>query len=378
MTVNQIYSVVNNIAENMTTGTAKVVDYTTFVSFGNDVISSTTNKSIFMEKLVDRIGRTIFAIRDYDADKRFTLVDEFTFGNILQKISYKLQDAESNSSWSTTPSNPYEWEAKDGVEQKLFAQAMPTFCFTDVIYSKQIESAFISAEAMSGFINGLYTRMYNALAVDVEGMVNATVNGLVDKIHSEVTATQPINVKRCRNLLKEYNTTHTPITSETTALETPEFLMFACVEMGIMPDYLKKMSKEFNDGSVERFTTADNLVVEMSTQFDKLYSVYLKSNTFHDSLVALPNYSTVPYWLTPNEPMSIYDKLGNVALPNVICIMRDKDACACTLQREKFASMYDDINERTYVKLSADRRYVADTSENAVVFYLKYEEESQG
>lgn len=377
MTINQIYSVINNIADNMTTGSAKVVDYTTFVSFGNDVLSSSTNRESFFQTLVDRIGRTIFAIREYTADGRYTMVDEFTFGNILQKVSYKLQDAESNSSWSTTPSNPYEWEAKQGIVQKLFAQALPTFGWTDVIYGKQLESAFISPQAMSGFINGLYTRMYDALEVSLEGMVNATINGLIDKVHEEVTATQPVNVGRCRNLLAEYNAAHTPITSEAAALENPDFLKFACIEMGILPDFLKKMSSQYNDGTVERFTTADNLVVEMNTIFEKMYSVYLQSNTFHDQLVSLPNYSTVPYWMTPSDPMAVYDKLGVKSLENVICVMRDKDACACTLERQKFVSKYDEINERTYIKLSADRRYVADTSENVVIFYLKYEEEQE-
>ena len=372
MTINQVYSVVNNIADNMKLGTSKVVDYTTFVSFGNDVLSSSTNKETFYNKLIDRIGRTIFAIREYKADNRYTMVDSFVFGNILQKISYKLQDSETNSDWSKTPSNPYEWVAKEGIEQNLFAQAMPTFAYTDVIYDKQLESAFISPLNMSGFINGLYTRMYNSFEIAKEGMVNATINGLVDKVHEETTAEIPINTRRCRNLLAEYNETHTPITSVANALENKEFLEFCCVEMGMIPSFIKKPTLMYNNGTVERFTSKDNLIVEISSIFEKKYDVYLKSNTFHDTLVNLPNYSDVPYWNNPIEPMAIYDKLGNKSLDNVICIMRDTDACACTLDREKFVSKYDEINARTYIKLSADRRFVGDTSENVVVFYLHY------
>lgn len=372
MTINQVYTVVNNIANNMKLGTSKVVDYTTFVSFGNDVLSSSTNKETFYNKLIDRIGRTIFAIREYKAEGRFTMVDSFVFGNILQKISYKLQDSESNSDWSKTPSNPYEWTAKEGIEQNLFAQSMPTFAYTDVIYDKQLESAFISPMNMSGFINGLYTRMYNSFEIAKEGMINATINGLVDKVYEETTAEPPVNVRRCRNLLAEYNETHTPITSVANALENKEFLEFCCVEMGMIPSFIKKPSLMYNNATVERFTSKDNLIVEISSIFEKKYDVYLKSNTFHDTLVNLPNYSDVPYWNNPTEPMAIYDKLGNKTIDNVICIMRDTDSCACTLDREKFISKYDEINSRTYIKLSADRRFVADTSENVVIFYLEY------
>lgn len=372
MKVNQVYSVINNIAKNMKLGTSEVVDYTTFVSFGNDVLNSTNNKEVFYQSLLDRIGKTIIAIREYTADTRHTIVDEFTFGNILQKISYKYQDAESNSSWEKTPSNPYTWKSKNDVVQNLFAQALPTFCFTDVIYDKQLESAFISPVNMSAFINGLYIRMRNSYEISKEGMVNATINGLIDKVHGETTAEPPINTRRCRNLLAEYNATHEPITSVVLALENKNFLEFCCVEMGIIPSFIKKPTLRYNNGTVERHTSNENLIVEIATEFNKKYDVYLKSNTFHDTLVNLPNYSDIPYWNNPENPMTVYDNLGNVSLENVICIMRDVDACACTLEREKFVSKYDEINERTYIKLSADRRFIADTSENVVVFYLKY------
>jgi hypothetical protein len=139
MTINQIYSVVNSLTKNITTDVTNIVDYSTFVSFGRDVLNSNTNREVFYNSLVDRIGKTVFAIREYKADDRKVLVDSFTFGSILQKISYRLQDSEYNSDWrydtesGTSNDNPYTYESKGGIVQKLFAQNLPTFAYKDLI-----------------------------------------------------------------------------------------------------------------------------------------------------------------------------------------------------------------------------------------------------
>ena len=371
MTVNQIYSTINSIASIMKTGVDSVVDASTFVSFGQTVISSSENKEIFYKTLIDRIGKTVFAIREYERQNRNVNTDEFTFGSILQKISYKLQNAENNSTWDKTPTNPYTLTPKEGIEQKLFAQDLPTFCYTDVILDRQLESAFISAMSMAGFINGLYIRMRNALEVSAEGMDNITVCSLVTEVFKETKT--GINKNRARNLWAEYKVMY-PVTTLTiaTALESKEFLEFCCVEMGTIIPFLGKLTSLYNDGSVERVTKKDNIVVELNSEFEKKYNVYLSSNTYHNDMVKLPNYSDIPYWYNPSKPMSI--QTGSVGEPtvidNVIAIFRDKDACVNTLATERMSSMYDNFNERTYVKLSADRRYIVDTSENCVFFYL--------
>jgi len=375
MTINQIYSTINSISANMTTGAQNVIDHSSFVNFGDATLSSATNKEQFYSKLVDRIGRTVFAIRSYKSANRNILVDSFTFGSILQKISYKLQDAEESPQWKSTPTNPYTWQAKGGIIQKLYAQDLPTFTYDDVLYDYQLESAFTDASSMAGFISGISTRMYNALEVSIEGMNDEAICAFATEVFKEATdVSSPVNPRRARNLLAEYNTAFPTkaFTSVEDALANEEFLQFACIEMGTVIPFMEKLTSMFNDGTVERFTSKENLVCELNAQFERMYEVYLKSNTFHDTMVALPNYNVVPYWHSPSIPMDVVSNDGSdtTTIENVIAIFRDKDAVATTLEREDYASMYDPINRRTYVRLSADRRYIADTSENCVIFYL--------
>lgn len=379
MTISQIYSVVNALKANITTGVSNIVDYSTFVSFGGDVLNSNTNREVFYNSLVDRIGRTVFAIREYTADDRKVLVDSFTFGSILQKISYRLQDAEYNSDWrygteqGTSNDNPYEFEAKGGIIQKLFAQKMPTFAYKDVIYDHQLESAFISPQAMGGFINGIYERMNTSLELAKEGMNATAINSFAIQIfESSVNAT-----RRKRNLAKEYNDLHpnATITSVQDAFENEDFLKFATAEIALAIPRMKKPTVMYNDGTVERHTDKENLVVEMWASFTKYFDVSLASSTYHDDLVKLPNYNgTVPYWVSESAGGNIpyNDGTKDTAIPNVLCIMRDKDAVVTTLERQEVVSIYDQFNKRTPIKMSADRRYIADTSENGIIFYLDF------
>lgn len=371
MNVNQLYNVLNSINENTTIGAQNVVDTSTFINYGTLVLSSATNREIFYNKLVDRIGKTVFAIRAYKRQNRNITVDSFTFGSILQKISFKLQNSEENSSWNTQALNPYTLTPKQGIEQKLFAQDMPTFAYTDVWLDHQLKSAFLNEQTMAGFFNGLAERMYNALEVSAESLDNQAVCALVAEVSTEVAA--GTNARRGRNLLAEYKTVFPQSTlTAATCLRDEDFLKFACIEMGTIFPFIEKLTSMYNDGTVERTTSRSDLVVEVNAQFEQMYNVYLKSNTFHDEMVALPNFTTVPYWYSPAAPMEI--KVGPEdeakTISGVIAIYRDKDAVVDTLENEKFVSKYDEFNERTYVKLSADRRYIVDTSENCIYFYV--------
>ena len=99
-TVNQIYQLVNDAAAQAMGSTAVAVQNTAgLVSLGDTVLSSDTNKEQFYKALVDRIGRTVVAVRAYQAKKRSVKKDEMDWGAIYQKISYKKRDAVSNPTW---------------------------------------------------------------------------------------------------------------------------------------------------------------------------------------------------------------------------------------------------------------------------------------
>lgn len=379
MTRNQIYAVVNNLASNTTAETTIVVDHTSFISFGQEVINNNQLKDIVYGKLYDMIGRTIFALDEYTADSRNIAVDEFTFGAILQKISFKLQNASEDSDWKFPKGNsPYEVEPKDGIIQKLFKRNLGVFEYDDVLVSRQINSAFTSESNFAGFVNSLYQRMRNSRELAKENLANETVATLVTEVYKETTDNPAVNARRVRNLLAEYKVINpTSTLTADTCLRDHDFLEFACVEMSNVIPFMAKLTSRYNNGEVERRTTKDDLIVELNSQLESYIEVYLKSNTYHDELIKLPNYSTIPYWQNPTNPLTISTNDGSTTttIDNVLAIYRDKDASACTLEYERTVSFYDEWNDRTPIKMTAERSYIVDTSENVVIFIVADEEE---
>lgn len=374
MTKTQIYNVVNYLASNTTSNTTTVVDHTGFISFGEDLSSNDNLKDVVYNKLFDLIGRTIIAIDDYVADERQITVNSFTFGALLQKISFELQNASSDSDWKfPTGDNPYTVEPKNGIINKIFKRNLGVFEYTDVVMTRQLNSAFRDESSFAGFVDGLYKRMKNARELAKENLANETVATLVTEVYKETDADTPVNERRMRNLLAEYKIIMPASTlTSSTCKRDKDFIEFACVEMATVLPYMKKLTKRFNNGTVERQTKEEDLIFEMNSNFKTYTDVYLKANTYHDELISLPNFKDIPYWQNPTNPYTISTSDGDETetLSDVLAIMRDKEACACTLEYERTVSKYDEWNDRTPIKMTAERSYYVDTSENVVVFYV--------
>ena len=60
-----------------------------------------------------------------------------------------------------------------------------------------------------------------------------------------------------------------------------------------------------------------------------------------------------------------------VTVDDIIGVMYDKDAVVATMDRSRFVSMYDQWNDRNCFKLSAERRYVVDPTENHIIYLNK-------
>lgn len=390
MTVNQIYSVLNSINKNTKLGYQNVVDSSTFVDFGKHIINSTDNVEKFYNALVDRIGRTVIAIDEFTADNRI-MVDSFTFGCILQKISFKMQDATANSDYAgmSTPNasleNPYSDFHKGGIIQSLFDGRLATFEYTDTVLDYQLESAFVSPQAMASFFNGIYQRMKNAYEQSKEELQNTAFATAV--LVNVMGSTLNANTRK-RNVLLEYNALNNAQLTRADAEASKEFLAWVTVEMELVIGRLAKLTSIYNDGTVERVTKGSDIRIDIVDTFAKRFETTLAISALNskwDNIVKLPNYRSVSYWQFINQPelMSIIKEGSSedygvyndkLTAPSVIGVIYDKDAVVCTLEREREVSFYDKWNARTNLKISADRRYIADGSENMVVFYMNENE----
>lgn len=369
----QIYSVVNQIANNIKYTGDAVVDVSSFVKFGQDVLSDPLLTESVYNTLIDVIGKTMIAIDEAEEDERGIVVDSFEYGSILQKLSFQLQNAESSSEWDiANPENPYEEVAKEGIIQKFFEQTIPTFSYKDVAYDVQLREAFKSPESLAGFIDALYTRMRNAYRIAKNGLSDAAVGGLMASIYEDATAVTPgVNAtRRVRHLLTEYNTAFDETLTADEALANSNYLDFVRKTIRIDQKNINKMNKLYNDGSVERRTTEADLKLDLSVNLTASYAKYY-GDTYHDNYVQLPKHTEIVNWGIATAPQTVkvtLDGTTTTTIEDILGFMYDKDAVVATMDRSRFVSIYDQWNDRNVFKLTANRRYIADPSENAIIY----------
>lgn len=378
-TVNQVYQMVNDAAkEALGQQAVTVKDTGTLVSLGEQ-IQAAQSVEAFYKTLVNRIGRTVVAVRAFEINERSVMRNEMEWGVIYQKISFKPRDAVENPSWkSDTQANPYDIAPQTTVVQKLFS-VMGTYSYEDSIPDYQLFTAFTTPAAMAAFISGIYTNMYNYLKIAEANLANLAVNTYMAGAMSGTNAAQK------RNLLKEYNDKFTKTLTVEQALTDASFLKFASKTINDTIKQFTSPSTIFNAEGIVRQTTKDKLVVEVLSQFATATTSYMESDTYHNELVKLPRYEEVNYWQSSGTGFSFEDvstidiknakinKGAEVKKTGIVAFVHDYDAVASIIYRRRSNSIYNPRAERYNVMEKADKGYAVDLSENGVVFYMAAE-----
>lgn len=388
--IKQIYSLVNDAVADALGKNANLteLDSTDLVSLGK-AISSYNAYEGFFGALANRIARTVYFVRVYEGKSRSVLRDEHEYGAFIQKVYYMMPDAVENPT--------YDVVSVDGTTgERTYSQASPYDVSTTVevkalIYGgqgtwsieimrpiEQIKTAFLDEASMMSFIDGIYIAVENSFKLEEERLVALAV---------DTAMAHAINSGLARNLLAEYNLLFPDATlTVSEAMVSADFLRFASKEIKDTIGHMGTMSTIFNAQGYETFTSKDNLVVEMLEQFENAVDTYLKSDTFHDELVALPNHEKVQFWQSSGKTFSFSDTsaidithddlknatnlTGNVSQTGIICFLHDIENVAAYFG-ERYT--WEQVNPRARVVNhgeQARKGYAVDTYANSYVFYI--------
>ncbi len=376
-TFNQIYTMVNDATAQMYGSEALTVkDTSSLVSLGEKILSSDTDKEVFFKTLVDRIARTIVAIREFETKERSVKRDAVNWGLFVQKISYKRKTAVENPSYDfTTQANPFDVKPSTEIVQKIFGENIGVWSYEDVIPYDQMFTAFNSASAMGAVIAGIYTNINNEYTMAKAALENLAVDTLIAGVIKKGKATQK------RNVLAEFNTANSTTLTVAQALKNADFIKYVNREIYTTVGFMQEANELYNLENIIRQTPKDKLVVEILGMYASASAVYLEADTYHNELVKLPRYEEVNYWQGMGTEASFEDvssiKIKNTGIDaeeisqsGIIACIHDYDAVAAFVDKPETGSMPNPRQRCLNVFYQAARNYGVDLSEKCVVFYM--------
>lgn len=373
--INDIHQLINDTATQCYGSQAvATLDLENLLSLRETIFSS--GADLFLNTLVDRIGKTVIRTLDFTSTFPKFIMQEFEFGCILQKLTVDPMMAQS-AEWANvggsgfTP-NMFKID-KVSVRQDFFKNAN-AWEIDITIPDTLFKSAFESASAMESFITAIFDTMSTSINIQLE---NDTRLGILGFIGEKLNASNGVV-----DLLALYNlTAATPITSADVAMVDKDFLRFAGKIMRNYITYLRKPSVLYNVAGRVRATARDNMHCLVLTEFASACSTYLESDTFHKELVELPYYSEVEWWQGSGSTAPNFSDCSSIDIEipsdgtavtqsGIVAVFMDREAVGTGLYDRFSAADRNNRNRYTNYTEGCMIQTFVDTSENGVIFIV--------
>lgn len=386
MTVQQIYGFVNTMSQEILGETALVKeDLSNIVDIGDSILNAVGYENA-AKSLVDHIGKVRFVIRPYSGSVPSVYRDAWEYGSIAEKIAADIPDAEENESWELEDRASYDESIyyKPNISAKFF-NGKSAFEVPQSLTDYQVRSAFSSATQMNSYATMIMDASQKSTDIKLDGLVMRTINNAIAAtINSEFTGGSGVTGHtgtKVINLLYLYNTQNSTNYSLATALLVPDFIRFCTYMISLYSERMSKISTLFNIAGKKRFTPKDLQHVVLLADFAEASKIYLQSSTYHDDLVKLKGYDTVPYWqgsgtsYATGDITKIYTtiKTGtnstqDVEFAGVLGVIFDHDALGVSNLNQRVTSKYNAKGEFTNTWYKSEAHYFNDYNENCVVF----------
>ena len=376
MEINQVATIVNALSEQyMGESAVSTVDLSDVVDIGAQVMDL-NNLDHYVHDLIDHIGKVVFVNRAYRGKTPSLVMDGWEYGAVLEKITYdEYPEAQQNDSWNLNDGQSYDPNVfyKPSVSAKFF-EKRNTFDIPMSFAKRQIKSAFSSGTQLNAFFSMIETVIQNSMTIKIDQLAEAAINNMIAMTVADANANRAVNLRTMYNAA-----TGSSITAAQ-AVTDPNFIRYASYIMKLYSERLQRMSKLFNVGSKERFTSSERLHVILLSEFAAAAEAYLYSNTYHDQFVHLSKAETVPYWQGSGVAYDFASTSKiNVVTPGaesatevtgILGVMFDRDAVGvCNLDR-RVTTNWNARAEFYNNWYKFDAGYFNDTNENFVVFYV--------
>ena len=385
MEVKQIYTLVNDITNELLGSAIVKEDLSNVVDVGNAVFNANKVDN-YVKSLVNHIGRVVFVDRAYSGSVPSVLMDSWEFGSVLEKISCDLPTATENQSWELENGQTYNPNVfyKPSVSVKFY-NSKTTFEIPLSFTEMQIKESFSNAEQLNGFLTMLYNSVEKSMTIKLDSLIMRTINNMIgETIHHEIPESANYSTTstiKAVNLLKLYNDSHSATITADKCLDNPDFIRYATYIISVYGERITKISNLFNIGGKDRFTPKDVLRCVLLSDFKKASEVFLKSDLYNEQYATLPESDSVPYWqgsganydfsdITKIHIQLASNNTTEIQMTGILGVMFDKDALGVSNLSRRVTTNYNPKAEfyTNFYKFEAG--YFNDMNENFVVFFV--------
>lgn len=387
MKIAQVYSILNEITKE-TLGEETILneDLSNIIDIGGK-FTDILGYDKFVNKLIDKVGRTIFVDKIYKGRVPKLLMDSWEYGSILEKIQIELPDAIENDTWNLTDGETYNpnifYQPKASVK---FWNSKVTFEISISIADRQVKSAFTSASNLSAFVSMIFNSVKNSITLKVDSLIMRTINNMIAMtilddltVDDELVIGENSGIKAV-NLLTLYNEINVTELTQDKALTDKEFLRFSNMTIKNYVDRIKSFSTLFNIEKKARFTSDEDTRLVLLSLFDSASKTYLEADTFHKDLVALSNLDTIAFWQGSGLEYSFEDTSAIkvttssekvVETDGIVGVLFDKNALGVNNSNQRITNQYNAKGEFNNYFSKVDASYFNDFAENFIVFMIK-------
>ncbi len=393
---NNAISTIVNAAYAQATGSAAVdtLDLYEIIDKGTASNLFTTSREQFTKALIEQCAKFIFTDESYQ--KQYNdpyFVDSRRFASVTQLISVEAPAVKENPAWKAYTSGSSTIGTYTVylpvIESKLYAKTA-SYSLDIAITNEQWDDAVRSADELARLVDYIFLAVENALIQHREDMNAANRNNFIaEKIAAEADAN--VDGVHVVNLLTLYNSERGKSIATVAAFRSdPDAMRFAAKTIMLYTEYLQKQTAIFNTEGKVKFVPRDRIVLEVNSAFETGLEEVALSSTYHDAMVSLPSYHSVPYWQSPTGASSLLDfdtvTTIDVALDSntditqsgVVALLADKYCIMHTIRSERVASQYFDIDAMTLYSYQNRDAYMNNLGLPAVVFILEAPSQGNG
>lgn len=373
MQVNQIKDLMNDITFEILGDRIVEENLQNIVDVGTSIFNATSVDN-YVKSLVNHVGKVIFVDRVYRGSATSVLMDAWEYGSVLEKIHTDLPQATENESWSLVNGQSYDPNIfYQPTAHAKFYNKRVTFEIPMSFTEKQVKESFSNPQQLASFIAMIRNSVEKSMTVKLDGLVSRTINAFMGELLQNGASI---------NLFELYGNVAdtTGLDSIEKIISNPDFIRFATYTMSLYSDRLTKISKLFNIGETDKFTPKEYQHMILLSDFARASEIYLQSNTYHNDLVKLGTYETVPFWQSPSRTYDVDNNSRlSIQLPSdgtslsqsgILGVIFDRDALGVSNLDLRVTSNYNPKGEFFNEWYKMDAGYFIDTNENGIVFFV--------